>query len=396
MKDFGKRYFEKVAYFMFEQNEPLKQIFTRDLNPKRILTELSYLADFKITPQTLIIFDEIQECPAAVTSLKYFSEECPEYPILSAGSYLGLASHRGLSFPVGKVDFLTLYPLNFCEFLDAVGEHMKLEALQTGQIESLRVVHDELMTWVKKYIYIGGMPKVVTTFLETNDMGRVRKEQEKILLSYQNDFSKHIPGVELAKVRMLWASIPSQLAKENKKFIYGAIKKGARAKEFENAISWLTACGLIHQVHRVKKPGLPLRAYMDLAAFKLFMSDVGLLSAMAELQTQTLLGEVAIFEEFKGALAEQYVLQELISSGHRAGLYYWSSETSISEIDFLLQGADSVIPIEVKSGINLKAKSLAVFIQKFNIQKALRFSAANYKKNEVILDVPLYGVSTTL
>ncbi len=395
MKEFGKRHFRHVAYFVFEKNERLRQIFTRDLDPKRILSELGYLANALITPETLIVFDEVQECPVAVTALKYFAEECPEYPIIAAGSYLGLATHRGLSFPVGKVDFLTLRPLDFFEFLDAMGEKMKLEALRDGRMDALRVVHDELMDWVKRYIFVGGMPKAVLRFLESRDLAQVRRAQKKILDSYESDFSKHIPSSELGRVRMLWHSIPVQLSKENKKFFYNVLKKGARAKDFEIALSWLGACGLVHQVHRINKAGLPLSTYVDLSAFKLFLSDVGLMSAMAGLTGETLLGNVAIFEEFKGALVEQYVLQELVADERVEKVYYWSNEMSTAEVDFLLQGEDAVVPVEVKSGINLKAKSLKCFIEKHQLRKALRFSSANYKRNDVIIDVPLYGVAWT-
>ncbi len=393
MKEFGKNHFEKVAYFNFEENENLKMYFERDYNVERILEDLGIVARFKLTPQTLIIFDEIQSCPRAITSLKYFCENAPEYPIVSAGSLLGVWLHGGHSFPVGKVDLLTLYPLTFSEFLGALGLDMWRDCLARGTVESLQIVHHELMRALRKYLYVGGMPAVVMDYIVNQDFARVRTQQELILENYQKDFSKHIPSVELAKVQMVWNSIASQLAKENKKFIYGAIKKGARAKDFENAILWLRACGLIYQIHRVKKPAMPLNAYEDLSAFKLFAVDVGLLSAMSKLDVQALLGDEAIFEEFKGALAEQYVLQELIPWHKSLSIHYWTNDAATNEIDFLVQHAVEIVPVEVKAGLNLQSKSLSAFMSKYNSRMAWRFSAANYKQNEVITDFPLYAVS---
>lgn len=394
MKEFGVRYFSHTAYFMFEHNNVLQSIFQKDLNPRRILEELGYLFGKPLTPETLIILDEIQACPAAVTALKFLNEEYPDYPIVAAGSYLGLATHRGLSFPVGKVDFLTLRPLHFLEFLSALGHDFWRTLIEEGDFERLRILHDPLMNLVRKYLYIGGMPEAVQTFVESDDLNRVRSVQNAILKAYEDDFSKHIPSTELAKVRLLWQSIPGQLAKENRKLTYSTIRKGSRAKEYEDVISWLSACGLIHQVFRVKKPGLPLSAYADITAFKLFPVDVGLLSAQYQLPSKALLGETTILEEFKGSLAEHFVLQEILASTKMQTLYYWSNESSTAEIDFLIQGPMGVIPIEVKSGINLKAKSLKFFIEKYAIQQAIRFSAAHANTNEGLRDLPLYSVST--
>lgn len=394
MKEFGARYFSHTAYFMFEHNNVLQSIFQKDLNPRRILEELGYLFGKPLTPETLIILDEIQACPAAVTALKFLNEEYPDYPIVAAGSYLGLATHRGLSFPVGKVDFLTLRPLHFLEFLSALGHDFWRTLIEEGDFERLRILHDPLMNLVRKYLYIGGMPEAVQTFVESDDLNRVRSVQNAILKAYEDDFSKHIPSTELAKVRLLWQSIPGQLAKENRKLTYSTIRKGSRAKEYEDVISWLSACGLIHQVFRVKKPGLPLSAYADITAFKLFPVDVGLLSAQYQLPSKALLGETTILEEFKGSLAEHFVLQEILASTKMQTLYYWSNESSTAEIDFLIQGPMGVIPIEVKSGINLKAKSLKFFIEKYAIQQAIRFSAAHANTNEGLRDLPLYSVST--
>ncbi len=393
MKEFGRTHFERVAYFNFEANELCKRYFEQDFNIERILEELSVDIRFKITPDTLIIFDEIQECPRAITALKYFCEEAAEYPIIAAGSLLGSWLHSGHSFPVGKVDLLTLYPLTFGEFLAATGCEMWRDYLERGEAAKLQGVHSELMRMLRKYLYIGGMPAVVNDYVKNQDLTRVREQQELILASYQSDFSKHIPKVELAKVRMVWGSLASQLAKENKKFIYGAIKKGARAKDFENAIAWLKASGLIYQIHRVKKPAMPLKVYEDLSAFKLFAVDVGLLAALANLDSHALLGEVRIFEEFKGALAEQYILQEMMPYNQKLSIHYWTNESATNEIDFLIQRHAELIPVEVKAGINLRSKSLTAFLDKFKCENAFRYSSANYKQNEHITDLPLYATN---
>ena len=392
MKEFGKKHFKKHAYFIFEKNEKLKSIFQGDLNVHRILESLEILAGFKITPDTLIVFDEIQDCPDAITSLKYFNEELPEYPIIAAGSLLGVALHKGLSFPVGKVNFMTLYPLSFFEFLDAMGEHMKLEHLQKGNFEVLKPFHDDLISLLKKYFFVGGMPEAVNNYVTERDFNKVRTIQTEILKAYARDFSKHVPLSNQAKLKLVWDSIPTQLSKENKKFVYGNIEKGARAKEFEDAIAWLEACGLIYKVNRIKKPDLPLAAYKDLSAFKLFMVDLGLLSAMASLDAQTLISGNEFFEEFKGSLTEQYVLQQLKIYSDKLDIYYWAKESGTNEIDFVIQISNEIIPIEVKASTNLQAKSLKSYIDDFKPSKAIRFSGATYKQNEVITDIPLYDI----
>jgi len=396
MKEFGKNNFKQVAYFVFEKNEKLQTIFKTDLNVHRILEALEILAGFKISPETLIIFDEIQDCPDAITSLKYFNEELPEYPIIAAGSLLGIALHNGLSFPVGKVNFMTLYPLSFFEFLDAIGEGIKLEYLKKGNFDALLPFHDELLTLLKKYFFIGGMPEAVNSYANEKDFNKVRTIQSEILRAYADDFSKHIPKIEQAKIRLVWNSIPSQLSKENKKFIYGNIEKGARAKEFENAIAWLEACGLVYKINRVKKPDLPLAAYKDLSAFKLFMVDLGLLSAMASLDAKTLISGNDFFREFKGALTEQYVLQQLMLYSEQLNICYWSKESGTNEVDFIIQLANEIIPIEVKASTNLQAKSLKYYIDEFTPKKAFRFSGATFKQNEITTDIPLYNIPQIL
>ncbi len=391
LTEFGQCCFKNVTYFVFEKNSVLSETFKTDMNVARIMETLSILSGKKITQDTLIIFDEIQECPEAVTFLKYFCEQRPGHYLVAAGSYLGIAEHQGLSFPVGKVEFLTLYPLDFLEFLRAMGEALICDAIERKNFDVLRPLHDTLIMWVKKYLYVGGMPKVVADFQSHGDYVRVRNLQNGILTAYTKDFSKHVPTGDLAKLRVLWQSIPSQLAKENKKFVYGAVKPNGRAREYENAISWLCSCGLVYQIYRVKKPSFPLRAYEDLNVFKLFLVDVGLLSALSNLNIKTILEKTMVFEEFKGALTEQFVLQQFKATKHNIDICYWSNNSSTSEIDFLVQDEDEIVPIEVKAGINLQSKSLTSFISKFGISKAFRFSAATYKKNEVIVDSPLYA-----
>ncbi|MCQ2914538.1 MAG: ATP-binding protein [Alphaproteobacteria bacterium] len=392
MKEFGKKHFSKYAYFIFEKNEKLKSIFQGDLNTHRILESLEILAGFKIDKDTLIIFDEIQDCPDAITSLKYFNEELPEYPIIAAGSLLGVSMHKGLSFPVGKVNFMTLYPLSFFEFLDAIGEQIKLDHLKNNNFEVLKPFHDDLIALLKKYFFVGGMPEAVNSYVTERDFNKVRTIQKEILNAYAHDFSKHIPISNQAKVKLIWDSIPSQLSKENRKFVYGHIEKGARAKDFEDAIAWLEACGLIYKINKIKKPDLPLAAYKDLSAFKLFMVDLGLLSAMASLDAKALISGNEFFEEFKGSLTEQYVLQQLKIYSNNLDIYYWAKDTGTNELDFVVQKTNEIIPIEVKATINLQAKSLKSYIEVFNPSKAIRYSGATYKKNEVITDIPLYNV----
>lgn len=393
MTEFGKRYFKKTANFVFEKNEPLQNLFSADLNVERILDGLSILAGFKITPNdTLIVFDEIQECPNALTSLKYFCENAPQYAVIAAGSMLGVALHSGVSFPVGKVEFMTLHPMSFYEFLSALGEDMKIEALKKNAFDLLSPFHSAFLDLLKRYFYVGGMPEAVASFVADKDYGKVRAIQKNILMAYVNDFSKHIPKAGIPKLRLLWESIPGQLAKENKKFTYGNIQQGARAKEFENALAWLQSCGLIHKLFRVQKPDLPLMAYQDLSAFKVYVSDIGLLCAMTDLDAKVLLDENTLFEEFKGALAEQYVLQELKTLTEKPTAY-WTNDRGTAEVDFLMQNEMSIVPIEVKAGINLRAKSLKTYMEKYAPAKAVRVSAANFKQTENLTDLPLYAVA---
>lgn len=394
MKEFGKQYYEQVVYLHFDNNQKLTALFENDYEIPRLIESFEILSGIKINPDnTLIIFDEIQECPRALTSLKYFYENAPEYDIIAAGSLLGLMHHEGTGFPVGKVSFLNLYPMNFFEFARALGEEKLIELIEKKDFQMITVFKNDFEKLVKMYCYIGGMPEVVQNFVDNRNYKKVREIQKNILASYENDFSKHVSSNTVEKIRMLWRVIPSQLAKENKKFIYNVIKTGARAKEYELALLWLKDAGLVYQVNRIKKPDLPLIAYQDLDAFKLFIVDVGLLSALTNLDVKNILEKTQIFEEFKGAIAEQYVYQQL-KSVDDIPIFYWSNDSSRSEIDFVIQHGEYVVPVEVKAEKNLKAKSLNNFIQEYKSKKSVRTSLADYKLNDNNLyDIPLYAIS---
>lgn len=396
MKEFAHREYENVVYVNFESNQQLKSLFKEDFDLSRILLALQVVTGVKPVPgKTLIIFDEIQEAERALTSLKYFQENAPEYHIVAAGSLLGIALHANTSFPVGKVEFMDLYPLTFDEYLQALGEDALLSLLRQRQWELVRTFKSKYVELLKQYYYIGGMPEVVAAFAQHKDLNEVREIQQQILDAYQQDFSKHAPLEVVPRIRMVWNSIPTQLAKENKKFVYGLIKQGARAKEFELALAWLMDCGLIHKVNRTTKPAIPLKAYEDFGAFKLFVSDVGLLACMAELDVKSLLENNVIFEEFKGALTEQYVLQQLIANP-KLSIYYWSSEQSTAEIDFLIQQNGDVIPIEVKAAENLRAKSLKSFVEKYHPGVAIRTSMSDFREEPWMVNVPLYAIGIYL
>lgn len=391
MQEFGKSEYRQVAYINFENNLQMKMVFDMDLDPKRIIQDIGLNTNLTINPKdTLIIFDEIQECPRALTSLKYFNETAPEYSIIAAGSMLGVTLHKGTSFPVGKVDFMTLYPMSFVEFLEAIGEERFIPFMEKLDFQTTSVFKDVIVRLLKHYFYIGGMPEAVQDFVINKDFIRVKDIQNKILKSYEMDFSKHIDSNLVEKIKLLWNSIPAQLSKENKKFIYGAIKKGARANDFELAIAWLRDCGLIYQVHRVNKPIDPLKFYEDFSAFKIFILDIGLFCNLSNVSSSLLIENKKIFEEFNGALTEQYVLQQLKTK--EKNIFYWSTDTSRSEIDFMIQSEENVIPIEVKSTINLQAKSLKFFREKFKPKISVRTSLADYKKTDDLYDIPLYMI----
>ena len=392
MKEFGKLAFDKTVYISFDYNQRMKDLFSSDLDVSRIIIGLELYSGQKIDPvNTLLIFDEIQEVPQALTSLKYFNENAPEYQIMCAGSLLGVALHRGTSFPVGKVEFLDLYPLSFTEFLIAMGNERYVELLQLGDFDMVTTFKQTYIDMLKYYYYVGGMPEAVLHFTENKDFNEVREIQQRIMAAYEQEFSKHAPNEVVPRIRMLWGSIPTQLAKENKKFLYGLIKEGARAKEYELSMLWLTDCSLVHKVHRVTAPSIPLKAYEDFKAFKLFLLDVGLLSCMVRLNQSTLLDGNELFKEFKGALTEQYVLQQLKTI---KGLetYYWTNDRGNAEIDFVIDNGSDVIPIEVKAEANLKAKSLKTYCEKFQPKLSIRTSMADYKKEDWLLNLPLYTV----
>lgn len=392
MKEFGKEY-ELCAYINFESTPSLKNLFADDFDIKRLITAFGIQTGINIIPkQTLIILDEIQEAPGAITSLKYFQENGPEYHVISAGSLLGVALSRSASFPVGKIDFLDLYPLDFGEFLEALGEKPLHDLLKSKDWTLIKSFKTRFVELLRQYYYVGGMPEAVMSFKMNTDFTHVRGIQKNILLAYEQDFAKHAPNEIVPRIRMLWNSIPAQLAKENKKFVYGIIRKGARAKEYELALSWLIDCGLIYKVNQVTKPAIPLKAYEDFGAFKLFIVDVGLLSAMTELDPKTLLEGNKIFQEFKGAISEQYVLQQVVAQ-RQGAIHYWSPVNNKSEVDFLVQISGHVIPVEVKAEENLQAKSLRIYAQKFSPQLAVRTSMADYRQEDWMLNLPLYAVN---
>ena len=393
MKEFGRIEYQKTAYINFKNNAALKTLFVDNFDIKRVITAIQIETGITVEPSnTLIIFDEIQEAPGALTSLKYFQENAPEYHVISAGSLLGVALNNQTSFPVGKVEFMDLHPFDFTEFLEALNEKPLLDLLKNHDWSLITGFKSRFIELLKQYYYVGGMPEAVLSFSQKKDFKTVREIQKRILIAYEQDFSKHARNEIVPRIRMLWNSIPAQLAKENRKFIYGIIRQGARAKDYELAMSWLIDCGLIHKVNNVTKPVIPLKAYEDFGAFKLFLVDVGLLAAMTDLDEKTLLQGNTVFEEFKGALTEQYVLQQLITR-KGSGIYYWSPENARSEIDFLTQVSGQIIPIEVKAEENLKAKSLKVYREKYNPAMAVRTSMSDFRKEEWLINLPLYAIS---
>jgi len=393
MKEFGNTQYTQTVYINFEKNKRLHSLFAGDFDIKRVIIALQAETGLTIDPEnTLLIFDEIQAVPEAITALKYFQEDAPEYHIVTAGSLLGMALHSGISFPVGKVVFMDLCPLTYLEFLYAVGESALVEILQHADWKLITAYKSKYIERLRQYYYVGGMPEAVLKFSENNNFREVRDIQKQILDAYEQDFSKHAPVGMVPRIRMVWNSIPAQLAKENRKFIYGLIKKGSRAKDYELALSWLMDCGQVYKVSRVTKPAIPLKAYEDRSAFKLFMVDVGLLTAMGDIDAKTLLEGNAIFSEFKGALTEQYVFQQLKSTDEYV-INYWSADRSTAEVDFVIQYKGVAVPIEVKAEENLQAKSLKVYTEKFNPQVTLRTSMSDFREQDWFTNIPLYGIS---
>ena len=392
MKEFGRLYYTDTVYINFDSNTRMAELFASDLDTDRLIMGLELYSGRKIDPDhTLIIFDEVQEVPRALSSLKYFCENAPEYHIVCAGSLLGIALHEGTSFPVGKVDFLKLFPLSFKEFLMALGKERFAELLKNQDYQMITSFKQTYIDALKQYYFVGGMPEAVQNFAENNDFNEVREIQKTILAAYEQDFSKHAPNEIVPKIRMLWNSIPSQLAKENKKFIYGLIREGARAKDYETAILWLSDCGLIHKVSRVNTAGIPLKAYEDLKAFKLFVVDVGLLACMTGLRQSALLDGNDLFTEFKGALTEQYVCEQL-KTIENLRIYYYTNDRGSCEIDFIADTGEQIIPIEVKAETNLRAKSLKVYREKFAPETSVRTSMADFKKEDRFVNLPLYAI----
>lgn len=392
MKEFGKQAYEKTVYINFDSNSRMAELFSSDLEIGRIIMGLELYTDVKITPDdTLIIFDEVQEVPRALSSLKYFFENAPQYHIICAGSLLGIALHGGTSFPVGKVDFLNLYPLSFKEFLLATGKEKYVRLMENGDYEMITAFKQDFIDSLKYYYFVGGMPEAVMSFAAEQDFSKVRRIQARILEAYEQDFSKHAPNESVPKLRMLWNSIPSQLAKENKKFIYGLVREGGRAKDYESAIMWLCDAGLVHKVNRVTVGRLPLKAYEDMKAFKMFVLDVGLLGCMVGLNKKILLDGNDLFVEFKGALTEQYVLQQLIVDPD-LNICYYTNENGSCEVDFLVDTGETVVPVEVKAETNLRAKSFKTYVEKFSPEVAVRTSMQDYKKESWLVNLPLYAI----
>lgn len=392
MKEFGNNAYADTVYINFDSNSIMTELFASDLNTERLIMGMELYAGRKIDPNnTLLIFDEVQEVPRALSSLKYFYENAPQYHIVCAGSLLGIALHGGTSFPVGKVDFLHLYPLSFKEFLIATEGEQFAKLLEQQNFSMITPFKQKYIDALKQYYFVGGMPEAVQSFAEEKDFNEVRNIQKRILAAYEQDFSKHAPIEIVPKIRMVWNSIPSQLAKENKKFLYGLVREGGRAKDFETAIMWLCDCGLIHKIGRINAAGIPLKAYEDLKAFKLFLVDVGLLGCMTGLRQRTLLEGNDLFVEFKGALTEQYVCQQL-KTIEDLGIYYYTNDRGSCEVDFVIDNGEQIIPIEVKAEINLKAKSLKTYCEKFQPEIAVRTSMADYKKEDWLINLPLYAV----
>lgn len=392
LRAFGEECYEKVAYINCDKNELLQKIFEQDYDIQRILLSLSALVHFNIEPEnTLIIFDEIQESPVILNSLKYFCEEAPQYHVAVAGSLLGISLHNGMSFPVGKVDMIKMYPMTFDEFLLATGQTSLVEVLKQGDFSVIDALGLRFIDSLRQYYFVGGMPAAVRLFAETKDLVEVRNIQKQILFDYQRDFSKHAPSQKVPRINMVWETIPTQLAKENKKFIFGALKKGARASEFEMAIQWLKDAGLIYQVNRVTAPTMPLKFYAEMSVFKLFILDIGLMGAMVDTPAESILVADTLFKEYKGAFTELFVLTQLMPL--QIPIYYFSSNDSRVEIDFIVQHGATITPIEVKAEENVHAKSLRTFINKHPELRGIRLSMKPYQDQEWMENKPLYAVN---
>ena len=392
MKEFGKNEFQTFAYVNCDRNENLHQIFEGGFNISKIIRGISALSGVDIIPgKTLIFLDEVQSFPLVLESLKYFCEDAPDYHVAVAGSLLGIALHSGVSFPVGKVQTMKLYPMDFEEFLMAKGEQQLLRIMHDHDFDLLTALHEKCKDLLRQYYYVGGMPEVVKSYIDNGQLKPVRAIQNEILSNYAGDFSKHAPYQEVPRICMVWQSILGQLSRENKKFIYGALKKGGRAKEFEVAIQWLVDAGLVYKVNKCTKPQLPLKFYEDFAAFKLYLCDCGLMGAMADTAAKDVLIGDGVFTEYKGAFTEQYVLQQILSSGI-SDIYYYSADDSRMEMDFLMQREGALLPVEVKGGTSIKSNSLHNYLMEHPGIQAIRYSMLPYKKQDFLTNIPLYAV----
>lgn len=392
LREFGRLHFQNIAYVSLDNNSIARDLFENDFDVKRIIDGISLLTNEEIMPnKTLIVLDEVQEAPKAITSLKYFCEDAPEYALAAAGSLLGLSAHEGTGYPVGKVDSLNLFPLSFTEFLQATDNRRFAELIASEDKALLNVFSIKLIEQLKNYYVVGGMPSAVASYVENSSFDQVRNIQKQILGDYARDFVKHVPSSILQKTIEAWDSVPIHLSQENKKFVFGHIREGARAKEYEEALLWLSQAGLIYRVDRVTKPGIPLKAYTDSKAFKVFLLDVGLLCATSDLHPVSILEGSHLFTEFKGALTEQFVCQQLISDC-RLQPFYWSAENSRGEIDFLVQDVGHIYPIEVKAEENLRSKSLRAFSEKYEGMNPRRFSLAGYRDESWMRNIPLYAI----
>lgn len=393
LREFAHREYAKEAYIICRKNDIAEDVFKKDFDTERILRALRALSGVDITPgDTLVIFDEVQEIPEAIEALKYFCENAPEYHIAVAGSMLGLSLHAGVSFPVGKVNLINVYPMNFEEFLLAKGETEACKALLQHDFDTTNLLHEKYVDLLRQYYYVGGMPEAVKLYVETGKLNEVRRVQQEILHGYELDFSKHAPKEQVERIKLVWKSIPSQLFKDNKKFIYGAVRQGARAKDFEVSIQWLTDAGLLYKVPRCTKPALPLDIYEEFSAFKLYMLDVGLLGAMVKTQPAQVLINENIFKEYKGGMTEQYLLQQM-KSRNIDPIYYHSTDDSRLELDFVIQHKGMLLPIEVKAGTNVKANSLSNLLKANSELHAVRFSMLPFRQQGQLTCVPLYATS---
>ena len=392
LHEFARLEYKKEAYVVCRKNNLARQLFTQDFDVERILRGLRAMTSVDITPgDTLVILDEVQDIPEVLEALKYFKEEAPDYHIAVAGSLLGISLHENVSYPVGKVNVINLYPMSFEEFLMAKGEKEACKLLMSRDYGMMSLLHEKYVDLLRQYYYVGGMPEAVSKYVETGALREVRRIQQEILQGYDLDFSKHAPKEQVPRIRMVWNSVPSQLFKENKKFIYGALRKGARANDFELYIQWLVNAGLLYKVPRCAKPELPLAVYEDLSAFKLYMVDLGLMGAMVQTDPAQVLIKNDIFKEYKGGLTEQYVLQQMKSKGV-SPIYYRTADNSRLELDFIIQRGAEMIPIEVKAEGNVRANSLMNLLDKVPSLHAERYSMLPYKEQGNLTNIPLYAV----